>query len=285
MKNAHQTDHENIYACPMHPEVTGQKGDRCPKCGMDLKAAHQENSNEYQVQLSTFPQTIEAGIPTELIFAIKNKNQNVTLEISHEMKIHLMAVSEDLTWFRHIHPEEQADGTYVITETFPNGGKYLLFTDFKPSGAAQFVNRQTIEVEGVHRSDDQKLSPPLISEAGGYTVTLENGNDFKTNRTQSLEISVEINSRKLKEEDLQPYLGASAHIVMISEKDKEFLHIHPVSNDRFPIYSETYIEKSGTYRMWVQFNIDGQVHTADFTVDVPEGEKAEKEEMQHGHQH
>ena len=27
---------EVAYACPMHPEVTGMKGDSCPKCGMDL---------------------------------------------------------------------------------------------------------------------------------------------------------------------------------------------------------------------------------------------------------
>ncbi len=25
------------FACPMHPEVTGNKGDTCPKCGMDLE--------------------------------------------------------------------------------------------------------------------------------------------------------------------------------------------------------------------------------------------------------
>lgn len=24
------------YACPMHPEVTGNKGDKCSKCGMAL---------------------------------------------------------------------------------------------------------------------------------------------------------------------------------------------------------------------------------------------------------
>mgnify|MGYP006164244691 CR=1 FL=1 len=27
---------EKKYACPMHPEVTGKKGDSCSKCGMDL---------------------------------------------------------------------------------------------------------------------------------------------------------------------------------------------------------------------------------------------------------
>jgi len=30
------TDDETTYACPMHPEVTGKKGDKCPKCEMDL---------------------------------------------------------------------------------------------------------------------------------------------------------------------------------------------------------------------------------------------------------
>ena len=28
---------ELAYACPMHPEVTGKKGDECSKCGMTLE--------------------------------------------------------------------------------------------------------------------------------------------------------------------------------------------------------------------------------------------------------
>ena len=27
----------DVYACPMHPEVTGKEGDKCPKCKMDLE--------------------------------------------------------------------------------------------------------------------------------------------------------------------------------------------------------------------------------------------------------
>lgn len=27
---------DDDYTCPMHPEVTGKQGDKCPKCGMDL---------------------------------------------------------------------------------------------------------------------------------------------------------------------------------------------------------------------------------------------------------
>lgn len=28
-----------VYTCPMHPEVTGKAGDKCPKCKMDLEPA------------------------------------------------------------------------------------------------------------------------------------------------------------------------------------------------------------------------------------------------------
>jgi formamidopyrimidine-DNA glycosylase len=31
------TDNQNqLYACSMHPEVTGKKGEECSKCGMEL---------------------------------------------------------------------------------------------------------------------------------------------------------------------------------------------------------------------------------------------------------
>lgn len=29
---------QTVYACPMHPEVTGKEGDKCSKCGMELVA-------------------------------------------------------------------------------------------------------------------------------------------------------------------------------------------------------------------------------------------------------
>ena len=28
--------HVHVYACPMHPEITGKEGGKCPKCGMAL---------------------------------------------------------------------------------------------------------------------------------------------------------------------------------------------------------------------------------------------------------
>ncbi|MCL1045401.1 hypothetical protein L2737_08690 [Shewanella electrodiphila] len=38
-------EQQQSHACPMHPEVTGQNGDTCPKCGMNLEHAHQADGD------------------------------------------------------------------------------------------------------------------------------------------------------------------------------------------------------------------------------------------------
>ncbi len=32
----HEQMTEEVYACPMHHTITGEKGDKCSECGMDL---------------------------------------------------------------------------------------------------------------------------------------------------------------------------------------------------------------------------------------------------------
>lgn len=34
--NMSDTQKDQLFACPMHPEVTGKKGEKCSKCGMEL---------------------------------------------------------------------------------------------------------------------------------------------------------------------------------------------------------------------------------------------------------
>ncbi|AWV98490.1 heavy metal-binding domain-containing protein [Arcticibacterium luteifluviistationis] len=37
---------ETIYACPMHPEITGADGDKCSICKMDLKPTDESMNND-----------------------------------------------------------------------------------------------------------------------------------------------------------------------------------------------------------------------------------------------
>ncbi len=285
-KNHHvEASMDQGYSCVMHPEVKGNKGDKCPKCGMELIPSIKEASNEVIVNLSTVPENAKAEDKTKIIIKITEHDKVIPIEIAHEKKVHLMLVDESLTWFSHLHPEEVSDGSYVVEEEFPYGGKSFAYVDFKPEGLAPQVQKIEIEISGNPAAKGENSKNKLTSQVGGYTVSLLNGNDFKTNRTQELNISVEKDGKVLEEKNMQPYLGASAHIVMIGQSDKDFLHIHPVSDARFSLYAQTYIEKSDSYRMWVQFQIDGQIHVADFTVNVDAGEINNSHDKHHSHGH
>ncbi len=284
MTTEQHANHNQVFACPMHPEVTGNKGDKCSKCGMELQAVNKDATAEVSVTISTTPEVLEAGKAANLSIAISDGTKAVSLEEVHEMKMHLLIVNEELSWFDHVHPKEQADGSYTVSETFPTGGHFLLFTDYKPVGLPGAVTMQKVEVKGTITAPKMDYKPKFVAEVDGYKMTLLNGADFKTNSSQDLQFTVEKNGKKLQESDFENYLGATAHIVMIGKEDKDFLHIHPITDKRFPIYAQTNIKKAGVYRMWAQFQINGKLHTADFTVPVVEGPKM-AEENHSGHQH
>lgn len=45
-KNKTMENHEQMYACPMHPEVQGKMDDKCTKCGMKLTEPVPEKKEE-----------------------------------------------------------------------------------------------------------------------------------------------------------------------------------------------------------------------------------------------
>ena len=64
---------------------------------------------------------------------------------------------------------------------------------------------------------------------------------------------------------LDDYLGAKGHLVALREGDLAFLHVHP-DEDRLRFMAE--LPTAGRYRLFLQFQVDGAVHTAAFTHEV-----------------
>src|SRR6185436_17097100 len=63
----------------------------------------------------------------------------------HERQYHLFVISQDMTHFQHIHPLEQADGTWVIDVTLPKAGYYKVLSDFLPrGGSSQLIARPLV---------------------------------------------------------------------------------------------------------------------------------------------
>jgi len=85
---------------------------------------------------------------------------------------------------------------------------------------------------------------------------------------------------------LGDYLGGKGHLVIISVKDKDYLHVHPsVENGNFVFH--TTFSKPGIYRGWLQFQTENIIHTADFVFKVEQATQSmdESEDKMHTDQH
>lgn len=280
--NHHHETPGTVYSCPMHPEVTGNKGDTCPKCGMALEPQDTANSN-HKMAFSHRPNPIEAGKPAELSFTFSNGDTPAALETVHEEPIHLLAVSEDLSWFRHIHPKPQGDD-YIVTLAFPHGGDYLLYADYEPTGGQAAVEKIPVQVKGAQKQPVTWDKSKLTSEVDGYLVELVNANEITTGRETTLNIKISKNGKVYKAGDLGKYLGAAAHIIMIGSRDKDYVHIHPGTGNDFPITGHVTLDKPDLYRMWVQFNMNNKIITADFAIKAT-GETGAASHGAHSHHH
>ena len=277
----------HTFACPMHPEVIGKEGDKCPKCGMKLEHndnAGAANNASYYMDFKTNPSSVAANQEITLAMTPKIKGKDadqVPLQEEHTKKIHLIVVSDDLSYFDHIHPEYGADGSYTVETKFPAAGKYTLFADYKPTGGNHTVDKLSVAVTGskpaAKKYDMDKLT---ATSSDGFTVTLlPEGGKLETNVQIHLSAALTQNGKAVDPSTLEDYLGAKAHMVVVSLNDKEYLHVHPgVENGKFDLH--TTFEKPGIYRGWIQFQSKGKVHTTDFVLNVKQGNgtaKADKD--------
>lgn len=54
------------YSCPMHPEITGEKGDVCSKCGMELEPEKTGAASEdTKVEIKEVSAAVKASVSTE----------------------------------------------------------------------------------------------------------------------------------------------------------------------------------------------------------------------------
>lgn len=298
--------HQHSYRCPMNCEKgkTYDKPGKCPVCGMNLEHydGAEDNGLSYKMQYASNPAQLNIGQAATLSFTpkvIDNENEAVALDLQHEKKIHLIVVSNDLSYFEHIHPDYQADGSYQIkllgtgqnysngpgkNETrFENGGDYFLFADYKPTGGSHQVEKVPVKVNGASKAPVSFKADKLSGTSDNYSVTLNvTGGKFITGSQLHIAGTVLKDGKQIDATTLENYLGAKAHMVVISMDEKEYLHVHPdVADGKFDL--NTTFKKPGIYRGWIQFQSEGKVHTIDFTMNIAQGTTAHVQKTNEGH--
>ena len=232
--------------------------------------------------------------PTELTYRVSDTESGEAiseLPVDHEWQMHLIAISRDLEQFQHVHPEADASGDFTVTTEFPTEGTYALF-DESVRDEQKVLDRREIEVGkgGGAASLTPDLEPKTVD---GLMVSLEAPEEIRAGEEAVFTYTLE-KGDGTPADDLEPYLGAPAHVAIVSEDTQEFSHTHGEAEASEEGGSgghgeaeagghadhgggQTFgpeigfhhtFEKPGFYKIWAQFNHHGDITTVPFVVEV-----------------
>ena len=217
-------------------------------------------------RLDVDTEVVPAESPSQFTFRILDDAGSPVLDFDelHERRLHLIVLSRNLVDYWHLHPDLTATGEWTVDLPALTPGSYRVFADFQPAGADNITLGTDITVPGTMRSVDVP-ERSQIDTVDAYTVSLAGDPEVGES---DLTFSVAVDGRSVHTE---PYLGAAGHLVAIRRGDLAFLHVHPhedATDDAVTFTGE--FPTAGTYRLFFDFSHDGAVHTAAFTVEVPD---------------
>jgi len=171
-------------------------------------------------------------------------------DIVHEKNLHLIVVSRDLRFFAHLHPAYDGKGVFRIEDPLPPGELHL-FADFAPRGKGG-------QIAMLPRKQGGKA--PDVADTLTQPARLTG--DFLAGKTTQLTLE-----DALPVSELQPYLGALAHLILIHEDAETYVHSHPI-DDPARIVFLARPPKPGKYKGWVEVQSHGQVLRKSFRLET-----------------
>jgi len=210
---------------------------------------------------------IRRGQTTTLRFRILDEAGRTVrdFDVEHTKRLHLIVVRRDMTGFRHLHPAQDQDGAWTTPIRVGTPGSYRVLADFSHGGR---LTTLAADLRADGDADLQPLPAPASSATSdrGYRVRVSSGPVTAGDEAQ-LRYVVRKDGRPVTTE---PFLGARGHLVALREGDLAFLHVHPVSSgaaDAVVRFASTF-PSAGRYRLYLQFQHEGRVHTVAFTQEV-----------------
>jgi hypothetical protein len=199
-------------------------------------------------------------------FTIADQHDQAIHEFTpvHARDLHLIVVNRELTSFHHVHPTLHANGTWSVDLPRLRAGSYRAVADFQVRGGPRLALGTDLAVAGSFQPTELAEPAPRTT-ADGYEVRLV------TNRHDDGTVTVRLTVRRngAVVTDLEPYLGASGHLVAMRSGDLAYSHVHPVEHDAAPgvVTFDAELPSAGRYGLFFDFKHGGTVHTAAFTFD------------------
>lgn len=213
----------------------------------------------------------QAGGEVSLRIASTSGAPQTRFQLAQEKLMHAYVVRRDLADFYHLHPDMAADGTWSAPLTVSRPGPYRLVTEFaaldEQSRLHHLVLGTDFEVPGPYTAE-LLPAPAADSRIDDYDVAVDG--DPVAGQPTMLTLRITRNGSPVTE--LDPYLGTVAHLTAFHEGDLQVVHMHPQapapgvgpSDSAHMVHAD--FPAKGFYRIFIQFQTEGHLHTAPITV-------------------
>jgi len=235
---------------------------------------------------------VAAGNPTRVSFTIRKPDGSPLVKFKRgpgpHTGVHLILVRRDLGAIVHVHPPIGPGGVIAQTLTLPSPGPYRVVVDAylaeAVGGQPNFQLFGSLRVAGTYR-------PQALPPFGGSIVV--DGYRFTMHGRPSLHaiqagfITVTVTAPDGSPARFTPWFGALAHAIFFRQGSLDYFHTHVcapgasgctsvLGGSRVTGSSSTpgklrigvLVPVPGTWRLFLQCQVDGHVLTAPFTLKV-----------------
>lgn len=261
------------------------------------KVGPKHDASKHSVSLTTNPAAPKVGRETTVNISVQDAAGAAVTKFAdlHTKPMHLIAVSEDLSEFHHVHPALSGQGSFDAKLTFKKDAHYRLWTEVKPQGAS----KELLQIDDVSTASAVSSPARLVVDAdkpkiiGGAHATLSGADNLVANKRATLTLALgdHASGRPL---DLEALLGAGGHAIVVSADREHFSHEHGsivTANTPAPpagghgghgghgggggaavrgsnVAFDVTFPAPGRYRVFFQTQARGEVITVPYTVDV-----------------
>jgi len=252
-------------------------------CGIFAPDKAKPEAAKPTLRLTLLPQEpLSVGHATTVLLKLNDMTSRTLmtddmLEVKHTKKLHLLVIDPSFRDYQHIHPQPTATpGIYIFSFTPKRPGGYRAWADVTPvftgkqeydmadlgapkgAGVTKTESHEST-VDGYHFTLSFDSAPVAGGESmGSITITDKNGEPVK---------------------NLEPVMGAFAHIVGFYDDYRTIVHVHPMGaepqndSDRGGPDLSFHLEpsKAAFIKLYAQVKINGKEIFTPFGVNVGKG--------------
>jgi hypothetical protein len=234
---------------------------------------------------------VKAGKPVTLAFTIRQPDGRSLTSFKRgsgpHTGVHVIVVRDDLSSINHQHPPVGKDGRISEQLTFPGPGSYRVVVDAYPNTTGPQRNFQLFHVVHVAGKETPQALPAYKPSevVDGYRFTIRGKPNLKA--IQAGFLTVDVTDPDGKPATFTPWFGALAHAIFFRKGSLDYFHTHVcapgASGCASALGGATVAGKSstpgkltvgvlvpvaGTWRLFLQTQVNGHILTAPFTLRV-----------------